>query len=87
MTLVSALISACGLSNREAAKYLDVRLDTLHSWSSGRRTPPDGAVHQLAQLYVDVLDAIDRSDPKAEWPTEGTAAVVQAGITARQMVK
>lgn len=86
MTLVSALITACGLSNREAANYLDVRLDTLHSWSSGRRTAPDGAVRQLAQLYVDVLDAIARSDSKAEWPTDGTAAVVLAGITARQMI-
>jgi hypothetical protein len=51
------LLDRCGLSIGEAAQFLDVRPDTIKSWSSGRRTPPPDAVAQLCGLY----DRIERA--------------------------
>ena len=86
MTMIAALITACGLSQSEAANLLNVRRDTVKSWSAGRRTVPVGVTRQLAQLYVDVLDAIARQDRETQWPTHGVEAVVHAGISARELV-
>lgn len=41
----------CGLSRREAAEFLNVSTETIHSWSSGRRNPPKGIFQELADLY------------------------------------
>lgn len=39
MNAFEAMRLRCGLTQQEAADYLKVRLDTVKSWSSGRRTP------------------------------------------------
>ena len=47
------LIDACGLSHREAAEFLSVRLDTIKSWY--RRNPPaarQGVINELAELHA-----------------------------------
>lgn len=59
MTAFRQALAACGLSAREAATFLDVRNDTVLSWSSGRRTPPPGAWQALANLYARMEDAAD----------------------------
>ena len=50
MTPFRLLLNSSGLSIREAADFLDVRFNTIESWSSGRRSIPDGAVAQLLTL-------------------------------------
>lgn len=36
---------------------LGVRFDTVNSWSSGRRTPPEGVIRQLRDLYARIEQA------------------------------
>lgn len=43
---------ACGLSQREAAELLGVRLDTVKNWSIGRRNPPEAVLTDLAALAM-----------------------------------
>lgn len=49
-TLFSALLQGLGLSQREAAAFLEVRPDTVRSWSAGRRAVPDDAWRSLRGL-------------------------------------
>lgn len=49
-TQFAVLCQTCGLSQREAAEFLDVRIDTSKSWSQGRRAAPDGVIDALAAL-------------------------------------
>jgi hypothetical protein len=55
MSTFHALIQACGLSLREAAEFLNAREDTIKSWSSGRRSTPDGALAELAGLAARIV--------------------------------
>lgn len=50
MTPFRLLLDATGLSVREAAAFLKIREDTAMSWSSGRRTTPDGVIDELFTL-------------------------------------
>lgn len=52
MTPFAALQSLCGLSNREAAEFLQVTEDTVKSWRTGRRSAPDGAITELLELWT-----------------------------------
>lgn len=61
MTLFALLIDRCGLSHQEAAEFLQVRRDTVHSWSTDRRPAPAGVIGQLRALYR----AIDRAANEA----------------------
>lgn len=49
-TTFSLLSQICGLSHREAAQLLNVRLDTVKSWSTGRNRVPDAVLAELAEL-------------------------------------
>lgn len=51
-TPFSLLLQLSGLSHREAAEFLAVRLDTIKSWSSGRNTCPDGALADMRRLIA-----------------------------------
>ncbi len=51
-TAFSLLLDRCGLSQREAAAFLGVRIDTVKSWSSGRAPVRAGAVAELRGLYA-----------------------------------
>lgn len=47
------LIDACGLSQREAAEFLSVRLDTVKSWYRVHSTAArPGIIHELQALHV-----------------------------------
>jgi len=61
MTLFSAILGHLGLSQPDAANYLDVRLDTIKSWCSGRRTPAIGAVDKLYKLAERIETAADHA--------------------------
>lgn len=51
MILFAAALRLLGLSQAEAADYLDVRPDTVKSWSAGRNRVPDGIWNKLRGLY------------------------------------
>lgn len=49
-TLFAATLSGLGLSQSEAADFLEVRIDTVKSWSAGRNGVPAGVWTQLHGL-------------------------------------
>lgn len=80
VTLFPAILAARGLSHREAADLLGVRLDTVKSWSSGRRTVSPGA---LAELWA----LADRQEEAAQqatdaWESAGKPPSVEIGVAA-----
>ena len=52
MTPFALLASLAGLSHREAAEFLNVRVDTAKSWSAGRRACPAYALDELKALIA-----------------------------------
>ena len=60
-TAYALLLHLCGLSHQEAADLHRVRLDTVRSWASGRRTVAAGAVAELRALAA----GIDRAAAEA----------------------
>jgi len=50
-TPITLMMARCGLSQREAAMVLDVRLDTIKSWCSGRNPTPLNVLTELRALY------------------------------------
>lgn len=50
MTLFKLFLQSTGLSTREAARFLNVSLDTVKSWSSGRNNCPDGVLDEMSEL-------------------------------------
>lgn len=86
ITPIAQAIQICGLSQQEAADYLDVSLSTVKSWCSGRRTLPVGVWRELGQLYhdmrSDINDIQDREtgfkvDPD-QWPSQRCAVTLEA---------
>jgi len=74
MTTFKACLNLCGLSQAEAADFLDVSIDTVKSWCSGRANPPLGVWRLLASLFEQIEDAatgaadvmeIEGIDPRA----------------------
>lgn len=59
MSTFKAAIALCGLSQAEAADFLQVGLDSIRSWCTGRRVPPVGMWKQLASLYRQIERAAD----------------------------
>lgn len=58
---VALLLQISGLSQREAADFLCVRLDTVKSWSSGRNPCPDGVIDDLRDLVSKQARAADEA--------------------------
>lgn len=50
MTPFALLLGAAGLSHREASDFLQVRLDTIHAWSSGRNNCRPAVLTELRAL-------------------------------------
>lgn len=59
MTTFACALQICGLSQKEAADYFDVRIDTVKSWSAGRNAVPAGVWDMLAGLWRRIEDAAD----------------------------
>lgn len=73
MTTFASAIRLCGLSQAEAADFLDVRLDTVKSWSASRNPVPPVVWQMLADLWRRIEDAADDAslsdaigDPRAK---------------------
>jgi hypothetical protein len=52
-------MNTCGLSQREAAEFHGVRIDTVKSWCGGRNRAPDGAIDELRKLFEKIDRAAD----------------------------
>lgn len=70
MTLFAAAMKITGLSQRELCDIMDVRIDTVKGWCSGRNNPPNGAWDVLRGVYAmqvksseEALDLIDEKSP------------------------
>lgn len=50
MTLFAEILRGCGLSQKEAADFLDARIDTVKSWGSGRNAVPAGVLNEMHAL-------------------------------------
>lgn len=59
MAAFKSSLSVCGLSQSEAADFLEVSIDTVKSWCSGRANPPRGVWVMLANLFEQIQDAAD----------------------------
>ena len=59
MTTLKSALAICGLSQTEAARYLNVSLQTVKHWSSGRTRPRAGVWMELADLYAQITEAAD----------------------------
>lgn len=82
MTTYNTLLSASGLSLREAADYHNVRLDTVKSWSSGRNGVPDGAIDEIYNLVARQLQAAQQAANHITTTIEqrGTPEDIELGI-------
>lgn len=56
-TVFKAALGVCGLSQQEAADFLQVALPTIKDWSRGAAAPPLGVWRQLASLYDQIVAA------------------------------
>lgn len=82
MTLYDLLLQACGLSQREAADFHGVRLDTAKSWAQGRRAAPDGAINELRRLYERIEGAADQFLDLLDEMPEGGPEEIEIGYPA-----
>jgi len=86
MTLFASILAGLGLSQSEAAGYLDVRLDTVKSWSAGRNRVPDGVwthLHALAERQEEAAQAIMDA-----WEESGRAGEIEISVpSARELAR
>jgi len=59
VTTFKAALSICGLSQTEAADFLQVSTHTVKSWCADRANPPRGVWVMLASLFEQIQDAAD----------------------------
>lgn len=59
MTAFRYALMVCGLSQQQAADFLEVGLSTVKDWGSGRANPPKGVWVMLANLFEQIQDAAD----------------------------
>jgi DNA-binding transcriptional regulator YiaG len=59
-TPFALLAERCGLSQREAAEFLKVRLDTVKSWCAGRNVAKPAVLAELRGLYANIQAAADK---------------------------
>jgi len=58
-TPFAVLAERCGLSQREAAEFLKVRLDTVKSWCAGRNVARPSVLAELRALYGTIQTAAE----------------------------
>ncbi|MGB1215733.1 MAG: helix-turn-helix domain-containing protein [Pikeienuella sp.] len=61
MTTFKSALSICGLSQPQAADFLDVALPTVKAWAQGKRSVPGGVWDMLADLYARIEAAADHA--------------------------
>ena len=78
MTLLSAIRKGCGLSQREAAQFLGVSIDSMKSWESGRRQVPAGVLREFRHLAQQQQRAAEEA--LAAWDESGRPDVIELGL-------
>jgi DNA-binding XRE family transcriptional regulator len=67
MTTFKSALNLCGLSQQEAAGFLDVSLGSVKDWCRGKTAPPIGVWEMLSDLFLRIEGASDfasaRLDP------------------------
>lgn len=83
-TLFALLCVRCGLSHREAAELLKVRLDTVKSWSSGRNRAGEGVIAELRALHAVIERAAAEmiATIEAARASHGLPDVIELGMAA-----
>jgi len=76
-TPFAVLTERCGLSQREAAEFLKVRIDTVKSWSAGRNVAKPEVLAELRSLYANIQAA---SEELAQNVTKLLARQSELGI-------
>lgn len=61
MTTFKHTLQICGLSQREAASFLNVSPSSIDKWSRNQRAVPEAVWQELADLYTQVEEAADRA--------------------------
>ena len=61
MNLYKALLDVSGFTQKGAADFHSVRLDTVKSWCGGRNQAPVGVISALADLIERMSTAIDEA--------------------------
>ena len=83
MTLFGALREAAGLSLQEAADFHGVRLDTIKSWTSGRRRAPPDAINKFrALLASQEVESLKLAPEVSNLSAEALAAMLTSDTTA-----
>ena len=59
ITPFAVLAERCGLSQREAAEFLKVRIDTVKSWGAGRNIAKPEVLAELRGLYAHIQAAAE----------------------------
>ncbi|MDA8231305.1 MAG: helix-turn-helix transcriptional regulator [Magnetospirillum sp.] len=92
VTLFDLLVQVCGLSQREAAEVLRVRVDTVKSWVSGRRQASQEVLDELAALAariemaaVEALAQIENAATQHGAPSEIELGVASDDIEAKTL--
>jgi hypothetical protein len=81
-TPFAVLAERCGLSQREAAEFLKVRIDTVKSWCAGRNVAKPAVLAELRGLYASIQAAADKlaQDNKRLLEQQRERGVEQRGI-------
>lgn len=66
MSTYKACRELCGLSIQDAAGFHQVPIDTIKSWSSGRKSVPVSILLELASLWRQIEDACDGASSSIE---------------------
>lgn len=66
MTTFKASLGLCGLSQKEAAEYLGVSLDSVKGWCRGKTPPPRGVWDALSDLLARIEGAADNASSMIE---------------------
>jgi hypothetical protein len=78
-SVFALLLDYCGLSRSEAAKFLNIRQDSVNDLSTGRRPPPAGVVRELKSLARAIRTAAAEA---LEISTAANSAEVELGFCA-----
>lgn len=83
MTLFPEILRGVGFSQADAARYLDVSLNTIKSWGAGRNPVPPGVFKELSNLAEceenAAINFINHLEEMAKQP-EGWPETIEFGL-------
>ena len=84
MNLYKALLDVSGFTQKGAADFHSVRLDTVKSWCGGRNTAPVGVISELADLIKRMSRAIEEAKAQIDVMQEkhGSPQTIELGYCA-----